>query len=202
MTYVPDNMRRPKLSDAIDMADKIGFASVIVNDGQSIVASHVPMFVARDESGGLAELRFHVAARNPMAAVLENGPRALVIFRGPDGYISPEWYDHENVPTWDYAFVHVTGSVELRNETDLRAHVRELLAKFDPSLSVREAYIDQYISWIRGFALIQPTVEPVYKLSQDKNRKSVDGVLSGLRLRNKWLDSELAAEIERMYQSI
>jgi transcriptional regulator len=44
----------------------------------------------------------------------------LVIFNGPHTYISSSWYDHENVPTWNYIAVHVYGTVKLIEGESLR----------------------------------------------------------------------------------
>lgn len=200
MTYIPSSMPQPGIDQAIEMAERLGFASVVVNMDGQFYTSHVPVHIARDESGQFQGLRFHVAKRNPLATRLQGGPEALIIFRGPDGYISPDWYDHENVPTWDYAFVHMTGPTVALSTESLRDHVKELLHQFDPQLVIREGYIDTYLSWIQGFAIPAPTVEPVFKLSQDKNQVSVDRILAELRRRGQWLDQELADEIERQYK--
>jgi transcriptional regulator len=200
MTYVPESMPQPTTMEAAAYAANIGFGSIIVNVEDRFFASHVPVFI--DISDGSAkELRFHLAARNEMVQALNNSPHAVVIVRGPDGYISPKWYDHENVPTWDYAVVQLEGEVATLNTPALKAHVLELLYKFDPDFKVRDAYIDQYLSWIKGFSIPSPKIEPVFKLSQDKNKASIEGVLSGLRSRGEDLDQSLAQAIQRWYPS-
>src|ERR1019366_837526 len=92
MTYVPESMPQPTTMEAAAYAANIGFGSIIVNVEDRFFASHVPVFI--DISDGSAkELRFHLAARNEMVQALNNSPHAVVIVRGPDGYISPKWYD-------------------------------------------------------------------------------------------------------------
>ena len=100
MTYVPKALEQPSQLAAVNLAAHIGFATILANDTEGLTVAHVPVFV--DNKHGSCDLRFHLAAHNPLAATLGLSPSGLAIFRGPDGYISPEWYDHENVPTWDY----------------------------------------------------------------------------------------------------
>jgi transcriptional regulator len=191
-------MPQPSRREATLFAANIGFGSVVVNVSERFFSSHVPVYIEISEDGA-TKLRFHIASRNEMVSALETNPRALVIVRGPDGYISPRWYDHENVPTWDYAFVQLEGKVQRLDRSGLKSHVLELLRKFDADFKVRDEYIEQYLSWIVGFVIEQPQVEPIFKLSQDKNEASIQGVTKGLRNRDGCPDKELAALIEATY---
>jgi transcriptional regulator len=62
------------------------------------------------------------------------GEKALLIFQGPHGYVSPRWYRNPvNVPTWNYAVVHAQGTARMLDETGLREHLRALAAKYEPA---------------------------------------------------------------------
>ncbi|MFI0411660.1 FMN-binding negative transcriptional regulator [Actinomadura sp. 3N508] len=197
MTYVPHSMPQPTAAQASAFARDVGFGSVILGRSPDYAVAHVPIQVILDSASGEAEeLVFHFSTKNALSDLLVEPAQVLIIFRGPDGYISPRWYDHENVPTWDYAVVQMTGRATPVDEGRLRQHVKDLVRQFEPEVAIREAYIDQYLDWIRGFSLRSPAIEPVFKLSQDKNEASIAGVLHGLRQRAKGLDEQLAAAIE------
>ncbi|WP_106401619.1 FMN-binding negative transcriptional regulator [Actinocorallia populi] len=196
MTYVPERMPQPSRARAAEFAKGIGFGSVFVEASRLAVA-HVPIQVVLDEGTGLpAEVVFHFSVKNELVGLLAGSARALLVFRGPDGYISPRWYDQESFPTWDYAFVHMTGLAGPVAEARLRRHIKDLVERFDPGLAFGEEFIDRYIGGIRGFSMSFPEVEPLFKLSQDKNEASVNGVLRGLRRRGESLDGRLADAIE------
>ena len=176
MTYVPDWIPQPPASDALAYAKEIAFASIVVAAESGPAASHAPIYV--DTSATEPEIRFHLAAKNPMVDLLAASP-TLLIFRGPDGYVSPLWYDHENVPTWDYKFVHLSGVPRPLDRGELKNHVMELVEHFDDGLPIKGQYVEQLLDDIRGFAITQPHVQPVFKLSQDKSRASIDAVVAG-----------------------
>lgn len=197
MTYVPERMPQPSRERAAAFARDTGFGSVVAGTPSGCAVSHVPIQVVLDPETGLpAEAVFHLAAANGMTGVLADPTEVLLVFRGPDGYISPRWYDEESFPTWDYAFVHLTGRAAPVDEGRLRRHIKDLVACHDPGLTFSEEFIDRYIGGIRGFSVPSPEVEPVFKLSQDKNETSAEGVLHGLRNRGRTLDGRLADAVE------
>ena len=86
----------------------------------------------------------------------------------------------------------MTGAVEVLSASELRLHLDELIERNEPGLHAREDFIDSYLSHIQGFVMRDPNIEPIFKLSQDKSDKSIQGVVGGLRDRGQWLDVELA----------
>src|SRR5579871_5254072 len=106
-----------QLSDQVALRELVQahpLASVIVHlDGQTL-ANHVPL-----EWVGEAHLHGHVARGNELARA--DGAEVLAIFHGADGYVSPNWYPskqltHREVPTWNYAVVHVHGRLRVIKE--------------------------------------------------------------------------------------
>lgn len=201
MTYVPSSMPAPDDDLVLSLIEELHFATVVSQGPGGLSVSHVPCDI-RCASRRLKDLsvRFHFAARNSHAAALADSPEVVLIFRGADGYVSPKWYDHENVPTWDYAAVHMRGAVGSIPLEDIGEHLFELVDQMEPGLQVREEFASAYFGDVRGFILQNPSVEPVFKLSQDKSRASVDGVCEGLRQRKHPLDESLAVLIEKAYR--
>jgi transcriptional regulator len=189
MTYVPKWLKQPTTGESIGLAEQIGFASVAISLQSQVEVAHVPVYV--DRSGECLKLRFHLSMNNPLADLLASST-ALLMFHGPNGYISPRWYDHENVPTWDYAVVHMTGTPTTLDRNQLKAHVLELVERYDAALEVSDDYIEQILNYIRGFEIVAPEVQPVVKLSQDKSPATIDGIITGLGEGNHNGDNALA----------
>ena len=90
-----------------------GFGLVIACDGGRPVASPLP-FRLIEQDGKTPKLEFHVARGNQLAQIAERGGTWLVAVTGHDAYVSPDWYaTPEQVPTWLYETVHLSGPVRL-----------------------------------------------------------------------------------------
>ncbi|WP_298937922.1 FMN-binding negative transcriptional regulator [uncultured Ruegeria sp.] len=71
--------------------------------------SHVPFLLTED--GLQADL--HLVRSNPIARMLKQPQTVRIAVSGPDGYVSPDWYEiADQVPTWNYVAVHLTGQLE------------------------------------------------------------------------------------------
>ena len=121
-----------------------GFGLVIACDGGRPVASHLP-FRLIEQDGKVPKLEFHVARANPLGAIAEKGGTWLVAVQGHDAYVSPDWYaSAEQVPTWLYEAVHLSGPVRVipgdhtrRHTERLSAQVREL-ARAEAAVETRQ----------------------------------------------------------------
>jgi transcriptional regulator len=132
---------------------------VCVNGEVAPLAAHTP--VLADIDTGKPRLRFHLSAHNPVTRRLAAGTAALIVFTGPDAYISPDWYGSvpNQVPTWNYLSVEAEGAAEPTDATqfldDVSAHFEALLlpkppwtrAKMDPGS------FDMMLRGIRAFQL-------------------------------------------------
>lgn len=100
----------------IEFARDRGFGVLALSTDGVPLLSHVPFLLSED--GLVVEL--HLVRSNPIVRAL-GAPKAVKIaVQGPDGYISPDWYEVEDqVPTWNYVAVHLTGQLELRPQDEL-----------------------------------------------------------------------------------
>lgn len=119
----------------IAYAREQGFGILTVANGvEAPLVSHVPFILSED--GTEAEL--HLARPNLIVAALSAPLRARLVIAGPHGYISPDWYGMEDqVPTWNYVAVHLTGTLELTAESDLRDLLDRQSAEFEERLPKR-----------------------------------------------------------------
>lgn len=100
----------------LDFARERGFGVLAVAAEGAPLLSHVPFLLSGD--GALAEL--HLVRSNPIVRALKAPLEARIAVSGPDSYVSPDWYGMaDQVPTWNYIAVHLTGTLELRPQEEL-----------------------------------------------------------------------------------
>jgi transcriptional regulator len=136
-----------------------------------------------------------------------DGPRAaLVIFTGPDAYITPEWYRTKEetgrvVPTWNYVAVHAYGTLRLNDDPRfLREHLEMLTRRHEADRAhpwhVTDApddYITQQMKAIVRLELQIDRLEGKWKMSQNRADADIAGVIRGLSASSAPGDQEVAA---------
>ena len=86
----------------------------VVSAAPEFVATPLPLRPRFDDEGRLLELHGHLSRGNPQLAAFRAQPQALVLFMGPQGYVSPSWMaDRTQAPTWNYASAQFVVDVEL-----------------------------------------------------------------------------------------
>jgi len=171
------------------------FGLLVTNLGGTMDASHVPFVI---EPGEELVLGAHLAAPNAQVAALDGGT-ALAVFSGPHAYIAPGWYRTQPaVPTWDYAAVHVHGTLELVEDAESTAATLRTLAIDDPRGfdidALTETYRTQMFKGIRAFRLRATKVEAQWKMSQNRSAEDRQGVIEALRAQGNDAVADLIAE--------
>lgn len=174
------------------------FATVVANTANGLVANHLPFELVDGMLHG------HVARGNELAQL--DGVEVLLIFRGPDGYISPNWYPSKRetgreVPSWNYAVVHVHGRLRLIDGVVwLRALLETLTDRHEADqpkpwkmTDAPEDHIEKSLHAIVGLDVTIDRIEGKFKLSQNHPARNRAGVIAGLRQRDDEGDAELAA---------
>ena len=161
-----------------------GFATVISNDGEKILATHLPVMF--DESANV--LRSHMARANEQWKSFASGREVLCIFHGPHAYISPSWYvDQHTVPTWNYAVAHVYGRPSIVDLTELKQIVFDTTAKYESmqpqpwTIPLGENEIDAMCKAIVGFKIDITRVETKFKLGQNRSAEDQEKMLRALQ---------------------
>jgi transcriptional regulator len=151
-------------------------------------ASHLPFLLDRT-AGPHGTLLGHVARANPHWRELA-GQTALAVFSGPHAYVSPTWYEAENVvPTWNYVAVHAYGRGEVIEDRDaLLDIVQRSVAVYEAALprpwtlDAASAYTGRQLGAIVGFRIEIERLEGKWKLNQNhpvERRKKVAEILGG-----------------------
>jgi transcriptional regulator len=168
------------------------FAALVVNTTHGPTVDHIPLeFDAGSSSEG--RLLGHVARSNPLWREFESGP-GLAVFSAHHAYISPDWYasraaDPRVVPTWNYAAVHVSGTLRFFHGAD---RIQKLLERMtDRFESARPTpwrmtdspaeYLARLVGGVVGIELEIDSMVGKWKLSQNRPPEDRDGVMAGLR---------------------
>jgi transcriptional regulator len=206
--YIPDEFRVEDVARMHALMRARPFASLVSNGSTGLYASHLPT-VLKDE-GAYGVIECHLARANPHWKDIASGNEALMIFQGPEGYISPNWYPSKAahgkvVPTWNYAIVHVYGRPERTENKDwLRRHVGELTAQQEKTQArpwalsdAPQSYVDAMLRGIVGFRFVITRIEGKWKMSQNRELNDQLGVTKGLDQRAQGDDLEIADVILR-----
>lgn len=182
------------MSDAAvqDLLREHGAGDLVTATGHGLLATMLP-FVHDPARGPHGALLGHVARNNEHWRHAPVG-EALVILRGPDAYISPQWYASKRehgrvVPTWNYVTAHVYGELVVHDDAEwLEDLVRRVTEKHEAGRgqpwSVDDApprFVAGQLRAIVGVELVISRIEAKAKLSQNRPGADIDGVVEGTR---------------------
>jgi transcriptional regulator len=181
---------RVEVLHALIKAHPLG--TLVTASAQGLEANHIPMLID-PEPVPFGTLRGHVARANPVWRTFNTDMEALVVFQGPQGYITPSWYPSKAqhgkvVPTWNYAVVHAHGPLKIFDDAEW---LRKLVTRLtDSQESQREKpwyvtdappdYINTMLKAIVGIEIPLSRIQGKWKLSQNRLPQDRDGVLKGL----------------------
>lgn len=189
--YLPEHFKEidPQEIAAVIAAAPLG--CVVANTAEGLIANHMPILV--DKRG---ELVGHIALANDMHRLIAEGQEVLAIFRGVDGYVSPNFYPskaehHKQVPTWNYQVVHVQGTISFQHdESSKRAAVGLLTREHERRINGEKAwrmadapadYMTDMLGKIVAFRIAVTRTIAKSKLSQNKDMRDFDGAVDGLK---------------------
>src|SRR4030095_4291605 len=134
--YISKLYREEDRTKILEFLHQNEFATLVTYDGEKPTASHLLMEVAQE--GEKLFVNGHMSKANPLWKTFDKHPEVLIIFQGPHTYISPTWYDHVNVPTWNYQAVHLYGEPRLVTALDeLQTMLSHLVAKQEGTSTYR-----------------------------------------------------------------
>jgi transcriptional regulator len=174
--------------------------------GKGLVASHYPVMLEEDAEGIV--LVSHVG--RPDERLHELGQHELLVMvSGPQGYVSPGWYDvSPAVPTWNFAVVHAYGTPELLSDEENLAVLGRMVEHLEGPLPEpflmtatleNEDYARRIVGGTVGFRMKVDRFEAKEKMSQDKPQAVVDRVLDRLREPGPYENRALADRMERVH---
>jgi transcriptional regulator len=189
---------RDKILEYIRQND---FATLVANDGEKPVASHLLMEII--EEGEHLRINGHMSRANPLWKLFEKNLEVLVIFQGPHTYISPTWYNHVNVPTWNYQSVHVYGKPNMvTDKTETYGILKRLTDRYETSTSYKletlpQDFVEKEMRGVAAFQIDVTQIEANYKLSQNRDDESYRSIVDHLEQRVDDYSHEIAQAMKQ-----
>lgn len=176
------------------------FVSLIVADMNGRVdLTQIPVLTEMRE--GKIVISGHIARKSSHHNALLTGNEALVLYAGPHCYVSGAWYagNPHQASTWNYISVHARGQVSWMNEEELAALLQRLSMHFEEGNTISTTvynnlpaeYLEQLMKAIVGFEIEVTELDNVLKLSQNRDEKSYDNIITELKKREG--DSQVIA---------
>lgn len=198
--YTPKYALNDDLNTIQKFIQENSFSILVSSLDEKIMATHLPLQFSSDQSC----LFGHISKANPQWKCFDKGREVMAIFSGPHAYISSSWYDHENVPTWNYIAVHVYGSIQIIEGEALKKTLAELMDKHEQFSSnpmsiekMTPAYVDKAIQGLVGFKLVISHIEASYKLSQNRDKTNHQRIIDELEKNDDSGSMEIAREMKK-----
>jgi transcriptional regulator len=186
--YTPPAFKSDRAA-SLAFAEARGFGTMCAFDGKKPIASQLPFYLSYADDGTPRAL-FHVARGNPLAKLADGASSWLLAVNGADAYVSADWYvSADQVPTWLYQSVHLTGTVRMLSDEELAAQVDALSAKFEGWLAPKKPWTTAKMTAARlvmlkkaivGFVMTIEEVEGSFKLNQQKSEVDYAAVANAL----------------------
>ena len=198
--YTPKLNRNENIEELHEFIRKNGFGILISTVEGKPWASHIPLLLSADGK----KLSGHIARGNRQWKEWNTETEVLTIFTGPHTYISSSWYDHENVPTWNYIAVHVSGKLKILSAQELLESLKELTDKYEKQsvqpVSVEKmnpGFLKKEMLGIVGFEIEITKMEATYKLSQNRDAKNHEAIITELEKQNDPASTAIAHEMKK-----
>ena len=184
--YIPKLFRNEDFPQVQQFLRDNPFALVVSRQVQGApLATHLPISLEQNAAGE-AVLTGHFAKANPQWRTLEDHP-VLVVFSGTHHYISSAWYGHQNVPTWNYIAVHISGRARLHSPAEAAEAIARMMERYEPAAhspasldKLAPAVVERELRGIVGFEVLVENIEAAYKLSQNRNAADFANILAEL----------------------
>lgn len=159
--------------------DEFSFVD-LVTTSPTLRITHIPSVLDRG-SGSNGTIFGHISAQNDQVKAIRAGARAVIVFRGPHGYVSPGWLvteqSRKGVPTWNFAVVHASGPLRPIDDADQKYELlATLIRKYETSVggtdydfrALPKADILARAKGIQPFELAIERLEGKFKLFQER----------------------------------
>ena len=189
--YTPPMFKTDRAA-SLAFAEARGFGTICAWTGAKPIASLLPFYLDYADDG-TPRVAFHVARGNALIALADGTSSWLLAVNGADAYVSPDWYvSPDQVPTWLYQSVHLTGAVRKLSDEELSVQIDTLSAKFEDRLAPKRPWksskmtagrLDAMKKAIVGLTMNVEGIEGSFKLNQHKSDADYAAIASALTQR-------------------
>lgn len=184
--YTPQIYKNEKPEEIRAFLKENSFGILINQTNGRLCATHIPIELEVN-TDGKEILQGHISKLNPQAEGFTENDQVLAVFTGLHSYISSSWYDHENVPTWNYIAVHVYGRIKIVDEAASIEQLKKLVDKYEANSEnpVRvenlSAKTMREAKGIFGFEIEIDEIQATKKLSQNRDDHNYKNIISELK---------------------
>lgn len=198
--YIPRLYRQEDRAEVLAFLKHNSFPALVSYDGERPVATHVPVELVEGPGEQLTFLS-HMARANKHWRTFA-GQEVLLIFQGAHTYISPRWYNHTNVPTWNYMILHAYGRVRPVEGQELYDLLSRLVQRYEAGTQyslegLPQDYVQREMQAVYGFAVEVTRIDAAYKLSQNRDDEDHANIIQELNQRSDDNSHEVAAAMRR-----
>lgn len=201
--YIPKKFKWEDKGQILEFINQNPFGLLCMNDEPVPSASHLPFFW-EDDGSEWGLLTTHVAKGNRIAQLLDKPTQALVVLQGSHGYVSPSWYDHVNVPTWNYVSCYLTVKACLTNRDETVALLTKILHHYEQGREngrkmedYTEEFLESHYQGLYGIKLEIVKVEGAIKLSQNRDKDNFERVVGQFENSSNTEENCLAKDMKR-----
>jgi len=181
--YIVSYSRVSESKEIFDFINENSFAIMVNKVEGKLWASHIPLVLSSDGT----TLTGHVSRGNKAWRNFIENEEVLCVFQGPHTYISSSWYDHENVPTWNFLIAQVHGKIQVQSDEELLASLKELTNKYEKHSekpvtveAMNPKYVATEMKGVVGFKITITGIEASFKLSQNRDDKNHQNIIEKL----------------------
>ena len=187
--YTPDIYKNENQEEIKKFLEENSFGILINQTNGKLWATHIPLELDTNENGKTI-LFGHISKENPQWKGFVENDQILAVFSGPHSYISSSWYDHENVPTWNYIAVHLYGNIKIIEEEAAINVLKKQVDKYEKN-SKNPTRIEDLSKktmlqsrGIVAFEIEITEIQATRKMSQNRDEKNYQNIITELEKNN------------------
>lgn len=178
--------------------------TTFVTSEDELLATHIPILIKEDTEEFI--LYGHIANENEQLKDLKDGAKALLIFKGPDTYVSSSWYEEKNISTWDYTALHVNCRLKVQTRDELIESLKRLVYRFEkernnPMLyhDLPDEMVQDHLKKITGFWLYPERIQGIAKLHQGFKKEDIYNITNELEKEKDYQSSAVSKQLKNLH---
>ena len=200
--YTPEIYKNENQEEIKNFLQENSFGILINQTNGKLCATHIPLELETTKEGKDI-LWGHISKENPQWNGFIDNDQILAVFSGPHSYISSSWYDHENVPTWNYIAVHVYGKIKIIKGEAVIESLKKLVDKYEQNSKnpvLVENLSEKTMMQSRGIVAFEieiTEIQATKKISQNRDEKNHQNIISELEKVNTNQSIAIANEMKK-----
>jgi transcriptional regulator len=200
--YIPKYFKVTNVDEVLDFVQKNSFGTIVTTEQGKPIATHLPLGL--NKKGDDYYITGHMAYGNPQWRTFATCEDVLVMFQGPNAYVSSSWYSQENVPTWNYQAIHIYGKASILEKDELIEELTRMLEKYEQNREnpvlwdkFSPELLENQLKGIVGFKIKVEEIQAAYKLSQNRNETDYLNIIDKLQNEGNPNSKQMAELMEK-----